>query len=180
MADKNISFQMLGKWEGFGVFTEDPEDPGGGTMSGITTAEARRNDWLGPMKDMPLDFALNIYSRNYWEPLCLDLVDDQRIADQILQGAVNQGTGRWAKYVQEACNKVLSASEQIVVDGQVGTETLCAINIACIGDGVLKVSRALYEIQEERYDELVLQNPKLGKFREGWHNRAVDFLVTVA
>lgn len=50
-----------------GRYSNNPADPGGETMWGITIHEARAHGYLGPMRDMPKDFAKNIYRADYWD-----------------------------------------------------------------------------------------------------------------
>jgi lysozyme family protein len=178
MADFKRAAVRLGKWEGFGVYTNDPDDPGGGTVHGITMAVARRNDWRGPMCDMPLDFAMNIYKRNYWEPLSLDFFESQPIAEQLFQAGVNQGVGLWQKHLQYAVNQVVNKADIVKIDGNIGTQTISVVNMIALCGDDKKLSEKIYELQENRYTDIIAKNPKLEKFRKGWHNRAADFLIT--
>jgi lysozyme family protein len=177
MADFKIAIKRTLVWEGGDAFTNDPDDPGGGTKYGITEKTARQFNYLGDMRDLPYDKALAIYERNYWEPLSLDLIASQKIADQILQGAVNQGVNRWAKFMQVAANLALISDYKIIEDGVVGDDTICAVNIALLREGEAKYSAVIFGLQENRYADIIIKNPVLEKFRNGWHNRAVDFLV---
>lgn len=177
MADFKKAIERVLKWEGGDTYTNDPDDPGGGTRYGVTEATARAIGYTGPMQDLPYETAMAAYERYYWEPLSLDLIEHQGIADQLLQGAVNQGTGRWAKFMQEACNITLPADLRLKVDGQVGDDTVCGVNLVILMDKVSDYSAALFNMQENRYRDLISKNAALDKYRVGWHNRAADFLT---
>ena len=57
-----------------GGFSADAADSGGATRWGITEAVAREFGYQGEMKDLPLEFAADVYRQKYWNLLQLDLV----------------------------------------------------------------------------------------------------------
>lgn len=178
MADSTPAIDKVLKWEGKDIFTDDPDDPGGPTKSGCTEVEARAEGYKGDMKDMPLEIAIAVFKKKFWDPLCLDQVMDQDIAAQIMQAAVNQGLGRWKLYIQQACNFLMPGYEKLLsVDGSIGPKTLNAINTIAKSNRT-GLSKRIYDIQQKRYDEVQINNPVLKKYRQGWDNRAKDFLIT--
>lgn len=97
-----------------GGYSNDPRDPGGETMFGITVTVARENGYHGPMRELPRAIAATIYLARYWQaahcdelpwPLCLYVFDS----------AVNQGVG--------AATRMLQAALDTVQDGIVGPTT---------------------------------------------------------
>lgn len=102
--------------ENEGGYVDDPHDTGGETMYGITLAVARASGYTGPMRDLPMDMAKDIYRRKYWQewmecapmPLCFELLDT----------AVNSGSVTAAKLLQ----RTLGVAE----DGVVGPKTRAA------------------------------------------------------
>lgn len=48
-----------------GRYSNDPADPGGETMWGITKTVARQCGYTGPMRHMPLEVARRIYRDLY-------------------------------------------------------------------------------------------------------------------
>lgn len=97
-----------------GGYSNDKRDPGGETMYGITARVARENGYHGPMRELPLTIAKNIYRVRYWDaancdeypwPLCLYVFDS----------AVNQGPS--------AAVKMLQAALDTVQDGVAGPTT---------------------------------------------------------
>lgn len=102
-----------------GGYVNNPADPGGETMWGVTARVARANGYTGAMKDLPLETAKSIAKKVYWDPLHLDEFDG-RIAFQMLDANYNGGyTVRWAQQAAGA-----------TVDGIMGPNTIAAITAA--------------------------------------------------
>lgn len=106
-----------------GGWSDNPDDPGGPTMKGITIGTYRQ--WKGkPVTKADLraisdDEVASIYRRNYWDkvkgddlPAGLDLV--------AFDAAVNSGPSRAAKWLQAAIG--------VEADGKIGPQTLAAAN----------------------------------------------------
>jgi lysozyme family protein len=168
---------IIDKWEGRQL-TNNKNDLGGATIFGITEKLARECGFTRDMATMTYDEAVAIYSIKFWGPMSLDLVDDQKIAAQIMQAAINQGQPRWAKYVQEICNGFMAQDAKLKVDGYVGEQTICAINLSAAMHGLPVLSKAIHDRQQERYDKIVEKNSGQKGNREGWRRRAADFLIT--
>ena len=105
-----------------GKYTNDPRDPGGETMWGITLAVARENGYAGPMRDMSTDVAKTIYRRKYWNVCQCDQLPEL-LRYVVFDAAVNSGTTQAAKWLQQ----VLGVQD----DGIIGYVTL---NIASHAD----------------------------------------------
>lgn len=101
-----------------GGYVNDPEDPGGETNWGITIAVARENGYHGPMIDLPLEKAVDIYSKKYWDTR-LDRLPFM-VVFNIFDAAVNHGKRQSFKLAQRAagCHD----------DGFMGPDTLEAIS----------------------------------------------------
>lgn len=101
-----------------GGFVDNPADPGGATMYGVTESVARKWGYTGPMQDLPLDVAKQIAKQEYWDPYqCDKLVP--LIAVQVFDAAYNGGdVVRWLQQASGA-----------VVDGVMGPQTLAAVNL---------------------------------------------------
>lgn len=100
-----------------GGYSNNPADPGGETMWGITATVARANGYTGAMADMPRDTAKAIYRVLYWAPICGDSLPPA-IAFQVFDAAVNNGVGQSARWLQSAAG--------VVQDGSIGPVTLAA------------------------------------------------------
>jgi lysozyme family protein len=99
-----------------GGYVNNPADPGGETMWGITARVARANGYAGPMKSLSLETAKSIAKAVYWDPLHLDEFDP-RVAFQMLDANYNGGqTVKWAQ-----------AASGAAVDGKMGPATIAAL-----------------------------------------------------
>jgi hypothetical protein len=117
------SFAMVIKSEG--GFVNNPKDPGGMTNLGVTRsnwqAYLNRDVTEAEMRALTPDAVKPFYKAMYW---------DKIKADQLPSGvdyaaydfAVNSGTGKAAKFLQEIAG--------VVADGAIGPKSLEAIN-AC-------------------------------------------------
>lgn len=104
-----------------GGYVNDPRDPGGETMLGITIAVARANGYTGAMKDMPRATAAAIYQVKYWTAAGCDAVPDVLKFD-LFDMAVNQGVPSAVKALQHAVG--------VTEDGALGPATLTAVKAA--------------------------------------------------
>ncbi|MFH4268225.1 glycosyl hydrolase 108 family protein, partial [Acinetobacter baumannii] len=73
---------------------------------GITEAVARVNGWKGPMRDLPLDLAKQIYKQQYWINPRFDQVNtlSPLIAEELLDTGVNCGVAFAKPLLQRALN----------------------------------------------------------------------------
>lgn len=100
-----------------GGYSNNPADPGGETMWGVTLTVARASGYTGPMRDLPRDTAKAIYRAQYWDAVRADQLPDQ-VRFDIFDAAVNSGVKQAVKWLQ----RVLGVSE----DGIIGPATLAA------------------------------------------------------
>lgn len=107
MADFEIAYQRTARFEG--GYTADPDDNGNwtggakgkgvlvGTNFGITAPELmsaiKRVPTVSDMKNIPTDLVKKIYRNNYWNPIKGDEINDQNIANELYDSAVNMGVG---------------------------------------------------------------------------------------
>ena len=101
-----------------GGYANDPRDPGGETMWGITRRVALANGYAGPMREMTQAQAKAIYLARYWGPAHIDLLPDE-LRFHVFDAAVNSGVGQAVRWMQRAVGAV--------DDGVVGPETLGAL-----------------------------------------------------
>lgn len=99
-----------------GGYSNNPRDPGGETMWGVTAHVARAAGYTGPMRDLPRDTAKAIAKRLYWDPLHLDEFDP-RVAFQIFDA--NYNGGHPVIWMQGAAGAR--------VDGVLGPQTIAAV-----------------------------------------------------
>lgn len=104
-----------------GGWSDNPADPGGATMKGVTIATFRRYiDPKGTKADLRhiTDAQLaDVYKRQYWDAIGGDQLPDG-VDYAVFDFAVNSGPGRAARYLQS----VVGAP----IDGAIGSATLDA------------------------------------------------------
>lgn len=115
-----------------GGYTDDPDDPGGKTIWGITEATARDHSYTGDMRDMPRETAERIYSAGFWRPIRGGELAalSHPLAAEVADTAVNCGPGRAGRWLQQALNALNNDAElypDITVDGAIGPATLQAV-----------------------------------------------------
>jgi lysozyme family protein len=149
------------RWEG--GYVNHPADPGGATNKGVT--QKVYSDWLqrtgradASVRDLSDEDMAAIYEEGYWKPAhCQELPQP---LDQVhFDTAVNMGTGRAVRFLQEAVGAA--------VDGGFGDGTRKCVARA---DPAQVLTRYL-NIREKFYKTLVESKPDLGVFLKGWLNR---------
>lgn len=103
----------------------------------------------------------DVYKVGYWDKMKLDMVQNQKVAEEMFVFGVNAGT----------CVAVRAAQRVVGVkdDGVIGPMTIAALN-KCDE----KMFDKEYDAMEiAHYNMLAEKNPNFKKFLKGWHNRAV-------
>lgn len=141
-----------------GGYSNNPADPGGETMFGITARVARANGYLGAMLDLPLSTAKAIAKKSYWDVArCDDL--EPRLAFQVFDTVYNGGQP--VKWLQQAAGAV--------PDGVMGPATLAALRQA---DPLKIIMR--FNAYRLKYMGNLKTWPTFG---HGWANRIADNLL---
>lgn len=159
-----------------GNYSNNPNDPGGATMWGITERVARANGYGGPMKDMPREIAKNIYFARYvQQPGFGSIIPlSEPIAQELIDTGVNMGPPIAAAMLQRALNALNDQGRyypDMPVDADVGPATLAALKayLAKRPDGGERVMlKALNCLQGERYIEIAEKRPASEDFLYGW------------
>lgn len=108
-----------------GSYSNNPADPGGETMWGVTAAVARANGYVGPMKDLPREAAKRIAKAAYWDRVQADKYDGA-IGYQVFDAAYNHGIETAARFLQRAIG--------VADDGHFGPVSLAALNAMTVTD----------------------------------------------
>ncbi len=163
MAEFTPAYEQCIRLEGGYSLHDVQGDRGGQTYAGISRKHWPK--WAGwsvvdtgsqPAAQLVRDF----YGANFWQPMRLDLVRDQDVAEAIFLGVVNGG---------QAVVKLLQIVLGVTPDGVLGPRTMLAINAA---DPELLLARfTLAKIV--RYRDIVMRDRGQGKFLLGWLNRAL-------
>lgn len=98
-----------------GGYSNNPADPGGATMWGVTEKVARQNGYTGDMRDYPQDAAKKIYRKSYWDSCQADKLP-VNIRFDVFDGAVNSGVKQSVIWLQRS----VGADD----DGIVGPQTI--------------------------------------------------------
>jgi lysozyme family protein len=186
-------------------FEDDPNHPGKVTHDAGGRTRFGIADSFHP--DLPEDFftgpaeeararAEAIEREQYWKPLSLDGVEDQRIASKIFDMGVNMGVHQAAVLAQRAVNllvathgaqlplddtpstsgpqppalatRVLPPAPPLLEDGIIGAKTLEQINRV----GPAQMLKALRAFSESHYRHIATVNPAHVVNLEGWLLRA--------
>ncbi|WP_284084733.1 glycoside hydrolase family 108 protein [Acinetobacter nosocomialis] len=165
-----------------GGYVNNPNDRGGATNFGITEAVARVNGWKGPMRDLPLDLAKQIYKQQYWINPRFDQVNtlSPSIAEELLDTGVNCGVAFAKPLLQRALNLLNNQGKggwpDLAVDGIYGSATLGALKIFLAKrgkDGEKVMFKVLNIMQGQRYIEICERNPTQEQFFYGWINNRI-------
>jgi len=153
-----------------GGYVNDPDDPGGETKFGISKESYLELD----IKNLTLDQAKEIYKRDYWDRLALDMIKSSTVANEMFDTAVNMGVHRGAIIAQKAVNFLSKSDDLLTLDGVVGPKTLGALNKWCEKDA-LALFRALNGEQYIIYKDILDGRPKSRKYSRGWLRRIQSF-----
>lgn len=156
MADFDVAIRHVLKWEG--GYSNNSKDPGGETNYGISKKSYPDVD----IKHLTLEEAKQIYKRDYWK---FGGINDQPLATKALDFSVNLGASVAIRTLQKALN---AQGAGLAEDGRFGPMTCKACNTY----PVLTTLNLLIDMVVERYISLVLSNPSLKTFLNGWLNRA--------
>jgi lysozyme family protein len=150
-----------------GGYVNDPNDAGGETNKGVTytvwkSVFGDTHDRFMAMSDE--DWG-QIFKKNYWDLVCGDQINSQRIADLLADWAYNAGRRTPSIDVQDILNH--SFAQHLTEDGQLGSSSIAAIN--AVDENTL-----FNDIVQKRlwfYDQCVASHPSNAKYIVGWRNR---------
>ena len=161
MANIKVLIPFLLHYEG--VFVNDPNDSCGATNKGITLATFRsvygRTKSIDDLKKLTNEQWKHIIKTLYWDKCKADMINDQSIANMLVDFAVNSGVATAVKKIQKVVG--------VVSDGICGLQTLAAINSRYPIEtfNKLKAARLKY------LQDIVKASPRKAKFLKGWNKR---------
>jgi lysozyme family protein len=155
-----IALQHVLKSEG--GWSDNPSDPGGATMKGITLSvyrEWKRNTHISKdeLRVIPDEEVYNLYKELYWNKVQGDNLP-AGVDYAVFDAAVNMGVGRAAKLIQEAAG--------VAADGVLGPASVSAIQKTDPKELIEKFS----QLKEEFYRSL----GTFPTFGVGWLNRVAE------
>lgn len=156
-------------------WSNDPNDNGGATMIGVTLGtyrayckyKGRRVPNALNLKNIPYKEWRDIVHTMYWSKWKADLIEDQNVANMIVDWVWTSGQGIGIKRVQ----KILG----VTADGIVGPKTVDAVNKADAKDLFTKV----YNARAAHFNAIVKANPSQKKWLKGWMNR-INYIYKLA
>ncbi len=119
------------------------------------------------VENLTREQAEDLYYKKYWTPMRLFLLNDQAIAEQILDAGVNCGQGTGIMLAQRAFNDLYPA-DPLKVDGVMGPHTVMAINEQKYPHAYRNV---LVYRRVWHYLEVLAIHPEKESNRVGWMNR---------
>lgn len=168
------AWAATGKAEG--GYSNNPADPGGETMYGITARVAQAHGYRGAMRDLPRDVARDIAKSEYWDPLMLDQVAAvwPAVALELFDTNFNLWAGAAAKFLQRSLNAMNREGRDwpdLAVDGHLGP-----LSVFCLGalkrvrgdQGQHVLLRCLNGLQLADYMRQTEQQPGKEAFFFGW------------
>jgi lysozyme family protein len=149
-----------------GLWSDNPADPGGATMKGITLATYRSvkgNPHISKedLRNISDQEVSDIYKQNYWDKIKGDDLPSG-VDYAVFDASVNMGVGRALKLIQTAVG--------VPADGVIGNQTLQAIKNANPIELINKFSAE----KDAFYKSL----PTFGTFGKGWLNRVAQVKTT--
>jgi lysozyme family protein len=111
-------------------------------------------------KRAALMIARSIYDSSYCQPLCIEDIVNQDIANRVLSLGVNLGVVTAARLLQDAVT--------VAGDGRIGPLTLHALDLA----DPAKVVADLRTEAANYYERLIAKHPEFAVYRAGWLQRA--------
>ena len=145
-----------------GGFVNHPNDLGHCTNMGVTIQTYR--DYCGQdktvkdLKNMSYETWQNIMKDLYWDKCLADRIDNQSLAEIIVDWCVNSGTQGLRKVQEIAGCKP---------DGIAGPITLSMINTS----NAESLFNRIWDARKQFYTNIVKKNPTQKVFMNGWMNR---------
>ena len=155
--DFDAAFQQLLGHEG--AYSNEPDDPGGETMWGITAVVAKEEGYTGYMRAMPVDFAKLVYRRRYWDAVKADSLPDG-VRYNVFDAAVNSGPRQAIQWLQRAAGTA--------DDGRIGAVTLAAAH-------QMGTDRLVLRFLAQRL-RFMTDLRTWGAFGRGWAKRIADMM----
>lgn len=171
-----------------GVYSNDPTDRGGETFCGIS--RVNWPSWPGwaiidQQKQINVKPSLDVqglreavsafYLQQFWTPLCCHLIQDEFVAYELFEAAVNLGVGKSGMLLQEALNLLNrngASWPEVGMDGRVGPTTLAVVGKALAEpNGGRTLVTLLNHLQAEHYITLARRSPTQERFLRGWLTR---------
>ena len=148
-------------------WSNNPNDRGGCTMSGITIATFRRyfgkNKTCDDLKKLTDSQWESVFIKGYWEKISADAIHNQSIANLLVDWYWTSGV-YGIKYPQQVLG--------VTADGVVGPKTIAAINNY---PNQKELFQKLWDRRKSHFESIAKKNPSQKTFLKGWLNRLNAF-----
>lgn len=192
MTDFNAAFDVVvGKFEGFLSYDNHPADRGGETFSGIarkfcpTWPGWKRVDEIkaahpkGFVQELQQDQSLPglvkaFYKTSFWNTIQGDYLQDQGVALELFDVAVNMGTKRAGEFLQRALNLLNDNGRRwpdVAVDGRLGPVTLSRLEACLDRIKPRTVANTINALQAAQYVAICERDRTQEVFFIGWLSR---------
>lgn len=161
-----------------GSYVDHPNDRGGPTKYGITQAAAIANGYNGPMRDLRIEFAKQVYKKKYWTGPGFDKIAAlglPMLAEELFDTGVNMGPPKQVAWLQRWLNALCGqypSYVHIAPDGVAGNGTRAALEYLIKKRGLELVDKVLTKAvncsQGAAYLELTEAREKNNAFTWGW------------
>lgn len=167
-----------------GGFVDNPKDSGGATNHGITEQVARAHGYLGDMRDLPKDRALEIAKEQYWNIMRLDEVAalSVPVAEEMFDSGFLCGQARvvtWLQRLLNVANRQTFDYPDVTADGLMGKLSIAAMRAYLKkrgSNGEIVLFNSLNGLQSAYLTELAERRVKDEEFWFGWQLNRIDFL----
>ncbi len=150
-----------------GGWVDNPLDPGGATNYGISLTFYLTIDPSATpqtIHDLTVQDAINIYRQNWWDQYQYGNINNQLVADKVLDMSVLTGPYRIGCATQEAVNTV-NPNANLAIDGDLGPLSYAAINETDSSLLLQQIVQNMVEFFES------IQSPIAQEDLQGWLNR---------
>lgn len=155
-----------------GEVTTNPADRGGRTRFGVAEKFHPHLTSLGFYDTLPYKEALHLayqtYIEEYVNPLQIEKIESQDIANALLSFGINAGIIQATRTLQKALG--------LNVDGIFGRHTLSIVN----STPEIDVLNGMRQAQSKYYEAIVEHDPTQEVFLKGWLNRVEQNYTQVA
>ena len=165
MAEFDIAIAIVLKHEG--GFVDDPDDPGGATNWGISTRFLRE---VGDPRDavnLSKEDAILLYRNHFWDKYNYSGIQDQDVANKVMDSSVNMGPAASHKIFQRALR---ACGNPIKDDGLIGSKTLTAAKEVSL----VALKAAMRSEMAGYYRSIISKKPRMAKYKRGWLRRAYE------
>lgn len=176
------AWAKTGKAEG--GYVDNPKDSGGATNHGITERVARAHGYMGDMRDLPRDRAIEIAKEQYWDIMRLD--DVAGLSEPIAQEMFDSGflcghalTVSWLQRLLNVANRQARDYPDLLADGLMGKISIATLRAYLLRrgrDGETVMHNALNGLQSAFLTELAERRDKDEEFWFGWQLHRIRFI----